>query len=171
MRYNNTALSIPIMMFTDETIAAAVARGRQAARDQARPAGQNKSAMTYALMADDFHRGAFRHLTERDLPQASNKGWGMVAETIKAISAHHGGIIHSHSSIWLVLRELSALVRESGDEGTARRINDSFDRARGLHANFYENEQSDVEVGDGLLLCQDLSELLYGIFWPDKPVA
>ena len=159
------------MTYREEDISAAVMSGLQAARDQARPADQNKSAMTYSLMADDFRIGAFRHLTERDLPQASNKGWGLVVETIKAISAHHGGIIHSHNSIWLVLRELSAMVRESGDEGTARRINDYFDRARGLHANFYENEQSEIEVGDGLLLCHDLSDLLYGIFWPDKPVT
>jgi hypothetical protein len=159
------------MMFTDEAIAAAVARGLQAARDQARPTDQNKSAMTYAVMTDDFQRGAFRHLDEQDLPQASNKGWGMVAETIKAISAHHGGIIHSHNSIWLVVRELSALVRESGDEDTARWINNSFDRARGLHANFYENEQSLTEVGDGLLLCHDLSDILYDVFWPDKPLT
>ena len=54
-------------------------------------------------------------MKDGDLPQASNKAWGMVAETVKAVSARHGGIIHQHRSIWEVVRQLSSLVGESGD--------------------------------------------------------
>ena len=50
-------------------------------------------------MAQDFRASAWKHLDEGDLPQASNKAWGLVAETVKAISAHYGSVIHSHRAI------------------------------------------------------------------------
>ena len=58
------------------------------------------SAQKYAGMAQDFRASAWEHLDKGDLPQASNKAWGLVAETVKAISAYHGGIIHGHRAIW-----------------------------------------------------------------------
>ena len=93
----------------------------------------------------------------------------MVAETIKAISAKHGGAIHAHRSIWHVLRELSQLVGESGDEPTQAWINNAFRNARSLHTNFYEDEESKEEVGAGLALCEELSVRLYDLFWPERP--
>ena len=89
----------------------------------------------------------------------------MVAETIKAVSAHHGGIIHTHRSIWHVLRELSQLVGEAGDEPTQAWINNAFSRARSLHTNFYEDEEAQPEVEAGLALCEELSNRLYELFW------
>ena len=160
------------MTYTNDTIADAITRGLAAADDPARPDDIAKSALMYARMSDDFRQGAWRHLRDDgDLPQASNKAWGMVAETVKAISAHHGGVIHTHRSIWLVLRELSELIRESGYAETAAWINNGFRNARGLHANFYENEESPLEVEQGLQLSEELSERLYELFWPNRPVA
>ena len=170
MRYNGTALCILIMMFTDETIAAAVARGLETASDGARPGDLTKSARGYFALSDEFRQSASQHLQSHDLPQASNKAWGMVAETIKAISAHHGGIIHTHRSIWEVQRALASLVRDSGDADTAAWMDNAFSRARSLHTNFYENEETEEEVGEGFLLCEGLSEQLYVQFWPNKPV-
>lgn len=95
----------------------------------------------------------------------------MVAETIKAISAKHGGTIHAHRSIWHVLRELSQLVGESGDEPTQAWINNAFRNARSLHTNFYEDEESKEEVGAGLALCEELSVRLYDLFWPERTGA
>ena len=87
------------MTYTNNTISDAVARGLAVADDPARPDDGSKSALMYARMSDDFRQGAWRHLRDDgDLPQASNKAWGMVAETVKAISAHHGGVIHTHRS-------------------------------------------------------------------------
>ena len=156
--------------FANSDIAAAVVRGLAAARDQAQPEDAGRSPEKYAQLSHDFRAGAWRHLREDgDLPQASNKAWGMVAETIKAISARHGGIIHAHGSIWTVKRELSGLVGDSGDTATQQWIDNSFRTARALHSNFYEDEETDAEVAAGVSLCEELSERLYELFWPERP--
>ena len=159
------------MVYTDETIAAAVARGLAAARDPSQPDDADRGPEKYARLGSDFRAGAWKHLLEDgDLPQASNKAWGMVAETVKAISAQHGGNIHQHRSIWQVLRQLSNLAGESGDTETRESINNAFMVARSLHSNFYEDEASAEEITDGLRLCEELSERLYELFWPERPV-
>ena len=159
------------MPFADDDIAAAVARGLDSARDRAQPDDAGRTPEKYASLGRDFRASAWKHLREDgDLPQASNKAWGMVAETVKAVSAQHGGIIHQHRSIWEVVRQLSRLVDESGDIDTRRWINNSFNTARILHSNFYEDEQSTEEVTDGLELCEELSGRLYELFWPEGGV-
>ena len=156
------------MTYANADITAAVAKGLAAAHDRARPADAGKSAATYAGLSEHFRTGAWKHLNEDgDLPQASNKAWGMVAETVKAISAEHGGIIHKHLAIMLVVRELASLVRDAGDAETAAWINNSFSRARMLHVNFYENEETDDMVADGITLSEQLSQRLYALFWPE----
>ena len=163
-------MSMPLT-FSDSDLADAVTRGLASARDPAQPAADaGRSPVKYAHLSDDFRASAWRHLKEdEDLPQASSKAWGMVAETIKAVSARHGGIIHAHRSIWHVLRELSQLVGETGDEPTQAWINNAFRNARSLHSNFYEDEESKEEVTAGLELCEELSDRLYELFWPDRP--
>ena len=155
--------------FADHDIAAAVARGLAAARDQAQPDDAGRTPEKYARLSRDFRTSARKHLREDgDLPQASNKAWGMVAETIKAIGARHGGVIHAHGSIWTVKRELSQLVGVSGDGATQQWIDNSFAVARSLHSNFYEDEADEAEVAAGLTLCEELSERLYELFWPER---
>ena len=156
--------------FLEADVSAAVARGLAASKDPAQPGDAGRFAEKYVELGKDFRAGAWRHLNEDgDLPQASSKAWGMVAETIKAVSARHGGIIHTHRSIWHVLRELSQLVGEAGDESTQAWINNAFRNARSLHANFYEDEESKQEVTAGLALCEELTDRLYELFWPDRP--
>ena len=122
-------------------IAAAIARALAAARDRPQPGPDgNRTATKYAGMAQDFRAGAWEHLDKGDLPQASNKAWGLVAETVKAISAHHGGIIHTHRGIVSVANELFRLVGNAGDTETRDWISGIFLTARSLHSNFYENE-------------------------------
>lgn len=158
------------MNYPRETVAAAVARGLAAANDAPRVSDAGKSSAVYAGLSAHFREGAWKHLREDgDLPQASNKAWGLVAETVKAIGTEHGGIIHTHRAILLVVRELATVVREDGDAETAMWINNAFRTARGLHANFYENEELADQVADGLQLCAQLSERLYQLFWPERP--
>ena len=158
------------MPLKDADIAGAVERALAASRDPAQPADDGRSPEKYAQLSKDFRASAWRHLNEdHDLPQASSKAWGMVAETVKAVSAQHGGIIHAHRSIWHVIRELSNLVGETGDEQTQAWINNAFRSARSLHTNFYEDEESQTEVAAGIALCEELSDRLYEIFWPDRP--
>ena len=103
------------------------------------------------------------------MPQASNKAWGMVAETVKAISTEHGGVIHTHRSILLVINELAELARAAGDAQTADWIANAFHRARALHANFYENEETAPQVAAGVRLSEELMQRLYELFWPEQP--
>ena len=147
-----------------DDIAAAIARALVAARDRPGPGPDgSRSAQKYAAMAQDFRASAWEHLNKGDLPQASNKAWGLVAETIKAISAHHGSIIHTHRAIAAVIGELARL---AGDTETQSWISTVFVNARGLHTNFYENELSENTVHGGLTSCEALSQRLYQLFWP-----
>ena len=147
---------------------AAVARALAAARDRPQPRlDARRTAQKYAGMAQDFRASAWEHLDKGDLAQASNKAWGLVAETVKAISAHHGGFIHSHRAIGEVVDELARLVGNAGDMETRRWLNGIFMIASRLHSNFYENEMPENQVLDGLILCEELSQKLYELFGPD----
>ena len=153
------------MIYRDDDIAASVARAL--ARDPAQPDDAGRTPEQYARRGRDCNAGARRHLDENDLPQASQKAWGMVAETVKAVRAHHGGFIHSHGSIWLTVRELGRLVEAAGDTETQEWISNAFRTARGLHSNFYEDEEGKEEVAAGVALCEQLSARLYQLFWPE----
>ena len=157
------------MTFASDDISAAVDRALAAANDGPRPGDASRTPEKYAQLSRDFRAGAWRHLLDDgDLPQASNKAWGMVAETLKAVSASHGGVIHAHRSIWHVLRALSQLANDLGEEETQAWIDNAFSRARSLHVNFYEDEETATEVTAGLRLCEELSDKLYELFWPDR---
>lgn len=154
------------MAYNSDDITAAVARALRRDPPQADDAG--RTAENYARLSRDFRAGAWKHLREDgDLPQASSKAWGMVAQTVKAVSAHHGGIIHAHGSIWMVVRELAVLAEAAGDLEARNLINNAFRTARALHTNYYEDEETAVEVADGLALCEELSGRLYELFWPE----
>ena len=60
------------------------------------------------------------------------------------------------------------MVGEAGNEPTQAWINNAFSRARSLHTNFYEDEEAQSEVEAGLALCEELSDRLYELFWPDR---
>ena len=145
----------------------AVARALAAVRDRPQPIlDANRTAPKYAAMAQDFRAKAWEHLDQGDLPQASNKAWGLVAETVKAISAHHGGFIHTHHAIAEVVRELARLAGNAGDTETRVWISSIFLTASRLHSNFYENETPEDQVRNGLISCEQLSQRLYELFYP-----
>ena len=163
-----TATAIATAQYPEQDTAAAVARALVAVRDRPDPdLDVYRSAQKYASMAQDFRASAWEHLDKGDLPQASNKGWGLVAETIKAISAHYGSIIHSHRAILEVAGELARLVGNAGDTETRDRIGAVLVTARGLHSNFYENELPELIVRTSLRQCEELSDRLYELFWPE----
>lgn len=153
------------MTYDRDAIAAAVARAL--ARDPAQPDDAGRTPEQYARRGRDCNADARRHLDENDLPQASQKAWEMVAETVKAISAQHGGIIHAHGSVWLTVRELTQLVGASGDIETRGWINNAFRTARLLLSNSFLDEESYDEVASGIALCEQLSARLYQLFWPE----
>ena len=153
--------------FDDSVVAAAVARGLDSVRDLPQADDGDCAAENYALLGRNFQTSAWKHLDEGDLPQASNKAWGLVAETVKAISLHHGRVIHTHRGLWQVVVELALLVGNAEDAAAQRRIMDAFRVARSLHSNFYENRDPEVAVIGGLITCEELSERLYALFWQE----
>ena len=153
-------------VFDDLVVAAAVARGLDAVRDMPDPVNDAFcAAENYARLGQDFRNSAWQHLDEGDLPQASNKAWGLVAETVKAVSLHHGRVIHTHRGLWRVVEELAALPLNAGDAPTEVLIRTYFRVARSLHSNFYENRESERDVLLGLTQCEELSERFYELFW------
>ena len=147
-------------------IAAAVARALSSANDRPAPAlDTTRSPHKYAALSQDFRSSAWQHLEGGDLPQASNQAWGMVAETVKAVSAQHGGIIHTHRGITEVIAQLRRLLVDAGDTATARQITSAFRTARDFHTNFYEDDLPEDIVLEGLMECEELSERLYALFW------
>ena len=158
--------------FDDGVVAAAVARGLDAVRDLPHPANDALCAADkYARMGRDFASSAWKHLDDDDLAQASNKAWALVAETVKAISLHHGRVIHTHRGILQVVEELARLVDAAGDTETRRWIRNSFSVAQLLHSNFYEDRMPDGAVIDGLIQCEELSARLYALFWGEGAAA
>ena len=158
--------------FDDVVVVAAVARGLDAVRDWPQPANDALcAAEKYARLGRDFASSAWKHLDEEDLPQASNKAWGLVSETVKAISLRHGRVIHSHRGLLQVFEELARLVDAAGDAETGRWIRNSFTIARMLHSNFYEDRMSDGAILAGLIQCEELSARLYALFWGEGAAA
>ena len=154
----NAAAAAP---FPAAAVAAAVGRGLDAANDHPPPPlDATRTPQKYAALSRGFRDSAWEHLDKEDLPQASNKAWGLVAETVKAISAQHGGIIHTHRAIAEVVDELALLVANAGEPDTANWIHGVFLAASRLHINFYEDELSENSVIGGLMQCEELAELL-----------
>ena len=84
-----------------------------------------------------------KELAVGDLPQASEKGWGVTAQILKAVAEQRRWEHDRHRHY---LRITSRLRAETGD-GDIRRL---FNTASALHENFYENEMETTDVADGL---------------------
>ena len=157
----------PAPAYPPADIAAAIARGLRNAGDTPQPyVDYIRSPLKYAAIAQDFRSSAWRHLDAGDLPQASNKAWELVAETIKAVSAQHGGGIHKYQSIMAVLDELIRLLRNAGDTDSVRLLCRGIMIANQMYANFYVNELHKDFVLVGLMQCAEMSDRLFARFWP-----
>ena len=158
----------PAPAYPQAAIAAAIARGLANADDRPVPRRDaRRFPHKYAALSQNFRNSAWQHLDAGDLPQASNKAWGLVAETVKAVSAQHGGIIHKHHSIEEVVDQLCRLTMDAGDAESALLLGGTFMIAERLHINFYENEFSETFVLQGLIKCEEMSARLFALFWPD----
>ena len=86
------------------------------------------------------------YLHDGDLRQASEKGWGAAAQTVKAVAENwkpHGA---RHRSHW----HLSALVNGLSAIDPASQIASAFRDAQELHENFYENDLAGPAVNTRL---------------------
>ncbi len=116
------------------------------------------SSQSYQQASERFLAQARQELSDGDLPQASEKGWGAAAQILKAVaeqrSWEHGK--HRHLS-----RVASRLRAELGDGDVMAH----YWAADALHGNFYEDEH----VAPDIALALDKVEALIDKLTPLLP--
>ena len=90
-------------------------------------------------LADKFLREAEEFLAKGDYVQASEKGWGVAAQMIKAIATKENLELRSHASLWEYLDKLA----EKLQDVELRRL---WWTANNLHQNFYESWMTPRDV-------------------------
>jgi len=100
-----------------------------------------------------------RLLADGDLPQASEKIWGAVAQMIKVVAATRGLRHSSHRALHEVV---NTIYQETEDEEFMTLLSS----ANRLHVNFYENdldsETVTTLVGEAIRLASKLRSSLSG---------
>ena len=91
------------------------------------------STQDYRQASERFLAQARQELSDGDLPQASEKGWGAAAEILKAVAEQRGWERGKHRHLSRVASRLRA---ELGD----RKIYRCHQVANNLHGNFDEDE-------------------------------
>jgi len=86
----------------------------------------------YTALSRDLLTKAQEALTQGDLVQASEKGWGAAAQMVKAVAAKRRWRHNGHGALFQVV---DRLVEETGNP----QLDILFQVANSLHNNFYEN--------------------------------
>ena len=89
----------------------------------------------YAELSRHFIEKADEYLLAGDRVQASEKGWGAVAEALKSIASERGWNHRGH-------RLLDDIVLQLSEEWERPDVRILFDTAERLHINFYEDALS-----------------------------
>ena len=118
-------------------------------------AGNYQEVIDYATQANEFLSLGRTYLSNGNLHQASEKGWGAAAHMAKAVAVAHGWEYSSHADFGDVLyraRELTDNIR----------IRDLRAVANDLHSNFYRRKRhlNPRDIGEGLDAVGELLELL-----------
>ena len=118
-------------------------------------AGNIQEVTDYATQAQEFLSLGKTYLSNGNLHQASEKGWGAAAHMAKAVAVAHGWEYSSHADFGDVLyraRELTGNIR----------IRDLRAVANDLHGNYYKRKRhlNPRDVGEGLDAVGELLELL-----------
>ena len=91
----------------------------------------NSESGKYAALSRYYIRKADEYLQAGDRMQASEKGWGAVAEAVKSIAEERGWRHKGHR----LLDDISYQLAEEWGRPDVRML---FDVAERLHINFYE---------------------------------
>ena len=117
-----------------------------------------QEAASYIEQGKNFLSQAYKELSDGDLRQASEKGWGAASQVVKALAVARGWEHGRHSSLY---QAVGQLVAETGDQ-EFRRL---FAVAGELHSNFYDGflDFPDVEahLGDVKLFVEKVERRLY----------
>jgi hypothetical protein len=87
-------------------------------------------------MAREYWAKAPQYLADGDLKQASEKGWGTVAQLTKAVATLRGWDHFDHVAIREAVQALAAERSEHSEQ--SERIRRGLNAAESLHGNFYE---------------------------------
>ena len=98
---------------------------------------------TYQQASERFLAQARQELSDGDLPQASEKGWGAAAQILKAVAEQRGWDHGKHRHLSRVASRLRA---ELGDREMYR----CYQVANDLHGNFYEDEMAAEDIAESL---------------------
>ena len=109
----------------------------------------NSDSERYAELSRQYIRRADEYFRVGDRVQASEKGWGAVAEAIKSIAAGRGWNHQGH-------RLLDDIVLQLSEEWRRPDVRRSFDIAERLHINFYEDTLYPDAIADRLNDVKDL---------------
>jgi hypothetical protein len=90
-------------------------------------------------LAEKFLREAEEFIAKGDYVQASEKGWGVAAQMVKAVAAKENLELRSHASLWEYIDKLA----EKLQDVELRRL---WWTANNLHQNFYENWMTPRDV-------------------------
>jgi len=90
-------------------------------------------------LAEKFLREAEEFIAKGDYVQASEKGWDVAAQMVKAVAAKENLELRSHASLWEYIDKLA----EKLQDVELRRL---WWTANNLHQNFYENWMTPRDV-------------------------
>ena len=100
-------------------------------------------SQTYQEASRRLLAQGFEELASGDTRQASEKGWGAIAQMLKSIAERRGWDHRGHRQIRVVASRLS---EETGDADIRRLYRVASD----LHTNFYEDLDTAADVAAGL---------------------
>jgi PaREP1/PaREP8 domain containing family protein len=103
------------------------------------PLDPSEKVELHLKLADKFLRETEEFLAKGDYVQASEKGWGVAAQMIKAIAAKENLELRSHASLWEYLDKLA----EKLQDVELRRL---WWTANNLDQNFYESWMTPRDV-------------------------
>jgi HEPN domain-containing protein len=101
-------------------------------------------------LSEKFLSEAEEFLARGDYIQASKKGWGAVAQIVKALAAKEGRELRSYKDLWTYIDELA----EKLNNRELRRL---WRTANSLHQNFYEGWMSSRDV---IYALEDVKEFI-----------
>ena len=101
------------------------------------------TTQTYQQASERFLAQARAELANEDLPQSSEKGWGVAAQILKAVATERGWEHGKHRHL---SRVASRLRSETGDREVFR----LYQVADSLHGNFYEDEMAGGDIAESL---------------------
>ena len=113
-------------------------------------------------IAAEFLGKARDYLAAGDLLQASEKGWGAAAQTLKAVAEARGWAHRSHRDLY---RAVDLAAEESGDP----ELQDLFHSANALRQNFYEGWMTETGVARGLAKVEQFAGRLERLIGQPRP--